>query len=334
MLQIRQIVRADAIGRGAFTRPRIDNLDLFQNRALHEPLGDTLLGGVAGTAAAALAFAGTLDDVDLAWLKGVVERASETPEINNGLWFSGSIHSHHPCDYAARGFAALIRRDVDAADAKRRLLHLAAHPLDQISEEAIGAALGLWQDDPNFAFIALDLGLSLSVGARQAARSAYGYEPSENSERRAAAVGEALHRLDARDPLLTLMKMPPAWVSGPQQELEVVGSRRQQRTPVWRKPDELWLWHYAPRVLRRIPVEHMLADDLRRPAFLSMCSDLLNCTVERLALRGTLMRGTGMNADQLIFWNGAEAFLCFWEQCRPALTRTKRVADFWSLYFA
>jgi hypothetical protein len=136
----------------------LDNPNLFQNRVLQEPFGDSLLGGVAGTAAAALAFGGTLDEIDMAWAKSVVERASETPEINNDLWFSGSINPHHPCDYAARGFAALIRRDIDAADAKRRLLNLAAHPLDQISEEAIGAALGLWQDDLNFAFIALDLG--------------------------------------------------------------------------------------------------------------------------------------------------------------------------------
>lgn len=263
----------------------LDKPDLFKNRASHGDLGDILLGGLAGTAAAALAFGGTLDDVDLAWAKGVIERAGETPEINNGLWFAGSHHPHHPCVYAPRGLAALIRRDTDTDDAKRRLLALVAHPLDQVSEEAIAAAFGLWQHDPNFAFIVLDLGLRLSVGARQAVRSAYGYDPRGDGERRAPFVADALRHLDAIDPLVTLPKMPPPWVFAPHPEFEGApkGRSRRSATAVWRESDELFLWNYAPRVLRRIPIENVIADDLRRPPFLSMCTDLLAWTIERLA---------------------------------------------------
>lgn len=263
----------------------LDKPDLFQNRAPHGELGDILLAGVAGSAAAALSFGGALDEVDLAWAKVVVERSSETPEISEGFWSSRSIHPHHPSIFAARGFAALIQRAIDPADAKRHIFRLAAHPLDQVSEEAIAAALGLWQYDANFSFIALDLGLRLSVKARQEVRSGYGYDPHGDADRRGRVAAEALRHLDANVPLVTLPKMPPPWVFAPHREFESAAGGRSRRsaTPVWRESDELWLWDYAPRVLRRIPIENVIADELRRPPFLSMCSDLLAWTIERLA---------------------------------------------------
>jgi hypothetical protein len=180
------------VARVAVQQAEFGEPDLFQNRKPPGTDNNILLGAVAGTAAAALSFGGTLNDVDLTWAKAVIERASETPEIDDGLWFARSNDPHHPCNYAVRGFAALIRRGIDVGVAKRRLLELASHPLDQVSEEAIGAALGLWQDDANFAFVALDLGLKFSTGLRHTIRSAYGYEPSGDRERRASAVGEAL----------------------------------------------------------------------------------------------------------------------------------------------
>jgi hypothetical protein len=268
----------------ALSRARaLDKPDLFQNRKPPGTDNNILLGAVAGTAAAALSFGGTLNDVDLTWAKAVIERASETPEIDDGLWFARSNDPHHPCNYAVRGFAALIRRGIDVGVAKRRLLELASHPLDQVSEEAIGAALGLWQDDANFAFVALDLGLKFSTGLRHTIRSAYGYEPSGDRERRASAVGEALQRLKEKDPLVTLTRLPPAWVAVSEEELGAVGDRRLRSIPAWRKPDELWRWDYAPRILRRIPIERVIADDLRREPFLAMCADMLNWTIERLA---------------------------------------------------
>jgi hypothetical protein len=53
--------------------------------------------------------------------------------------------------------------------------------------------------------------------------------------------------------------------------------------PVWREPDEIWRWDFAPKVLSRIPIERVLADELRRPPFLALCDDLLVWTIDRLA---------------------------------------------------
>src|SRR3984885_7626705 len=271
---------ADAIVRAK----SLDKPDLFKSRASGVALGDILLGGIAGTAAAVLCFGGILSDSDLEWGRGVIKRARETPEIRNGTWFSGSRVPYHPCIFAARGFAALIRRGIDAAEAKRQLLHLAVHPLDDVSTEAIGVGLACWDGDANFAWIALDLGLKLSIGTRQGIRSAYGYDPQADIDRRKRVVREALHNLETEQPLINLATIPPAWIFAPPLELHNPGGRvAKSPAAVWRESDELWLWHFVPKILARIPIQQVMADDLRRPHFLAMCTGMLTWTIDRLA---------------------------------------------------
>jgi hypothetical protein len=62
---------------------------------------------------------------------------------------------------------------------------------------------------------------------------------------------------------------------------EVFGSDTTE--PVWREPDEFLRWDFLPKVLNSIPVDVVMRDTLRRPAFLSFCFNLLHWTLERLA---------------------------------------------------
>jgi hypothetical protein len=181
---------------------------------------------------------------------------------------------------AVRGYAALIRRNPDNLVAKESLLHLAAHPFEQVSTEAIAVGIGLFPISPDFAFIALDLGLRLSISTRNIPVTAFGYDPRADQKHRVDAVESAVRNLSSDKPLITLTKLPAPWVFAP-----VTDSRRRSRRdqgPVWRESDDLWLWHYLPLFLPSITIREILADNVRRPAFLAMCSDFLTWTIETL----------------------------------------------------
>jgi hypothetical protein len=178
----------------------------------------------------------------------------------------------------------LIRLGIDTDNAKRHLITLVVHPLEQVTEEALTAALSCWDNDPNFAWVTLDLGLKLSILPRASIRPGYGFDPAADTDRRARLADEALSGLQAVEPLIALQRLPPAWVHEPYPEARVGRIRRPRGSePVWREPDEIWRWDFAPKVLSRIPIEGVLADELRRSPFFALCTDLLAWTIERLA---------------------------------------------------
>jgi hypothetical protein len=153
-----------------------------------------------------------------------------------------------------------------------------------VSEEAIAGAFSCWDNDPNFAWVTLDLGLKLSILPRASNRPGYGFDPAADTDRRTRLADEALSGLQAVEPLITLQRLPAAWVHEPYPEIQIGGIRRRRGSePVWREPDDIWRWDFAPKVLSRIPIEHVLADELRRPPFFALCNDLLAWTIERLA---------------------------------------------------
>ena len=80
-----------------------------------------------------------------------------------------------------RGLEGLILREQDTSAAKEVLLRVAGHPLEEISEKAMSVALSMWSRDPNFAWAALRLGATLSLGSRSVRPVAYGYDPDNGN---------------------------------------------------------------------------------------------------------------------------------------------------------
>jgi hypothetical protein len=270
----------EALARARF----LDYPALFDPQEGDEGLGDMRRGAVAGAAAAAVCFGSPLEKKDLAWCQNVIERSGKTHEAKRPLWDSRATIPWHPCIYAARGFAGLIRLGIDADAAKRHLIGLAVHPLEQVSEEAIAGAFSCWDNDPNFAWVTLDLGLKLSILPRGSIRPGHGFDPAADTDRRTRLANEALSGLQAVQPLITLQRLPPAWVHEPYPETRIGGIRRRRGSEaVWRESDEIWRWDFAPKVLSRIPIERVLADELQRPPFFALCTDLLAWTIDRLA---------------------------------------------------
>ncbi len=232
----------------------LDAPDLFTEPHKDGGAFDQPQNVVSGVAAAVLTYSDALHASHLSWAADVVLRAATTPEDQHELWFSGAVHLDHPCLWAVRGLAALVRREGAPSNMKRALIHLAAHPLEQVSEAAFSAAFAVWDEDPAFAWAALGLGLRLSVGdATEERASSRRFDHATYSARVSPAVEEAIGALvrPASLPPAQLHPIPPAWVYAPPRPREHFGGPRRRTDPVWRDPDVFLRWEILAQGARR-----------------------------------------------------------------------------------
>jgi hypothetical protein len=241
-------------------------------------------GVVAGTAAVVLLSGGPLDPEDQAWCRDVLLRASRTKEQRDELWFAGSILLQHPCLFAARGLAGLIRRGLSDREAAEALLTLAGHPLEQVSEEAIACALSLWSCYPALSWVALTLGIQLSTGSHDAPISAYGYDHATKPERVATAVHAAIEALKVSAGSNALPVPPAPWVFAPPRPTEIpyFDDQPGADAAAWRDPDIFLRWDFLPKILKHVPVEEIMADPVRGPLFRDYCYSVLDWMLERI----------------------------------------------------
>ena len=262
---------------------KIDRADLFKHAHGEDYTLDLDQSVVAGVAAIAVLYMEQLASADVQWSSDILLRAHRTPEHRGEMWIASAGLLHHPCLYGAKGFSGLIRRGAEAGKTRTALLTLAGHPLEKISEAALDAALSVWDVDANFAWIALNLAIRLSVGSRDKPISPYGYDHATQPGRLSAAVDVALGDLRSGKTLSTLHAIPAPWVfAPPRPRMDGFSGGKGSKDPVWRDPDEFLRWDFLPKILGSIPIEAVMADALRRPAFLSFCYELLQWTLERL----------------------------------------------------
>jgi hypothetical protein len=267
----------------AVARPKkLDRSDLFDVPHGTNHTLDLDQSVVAGVAAIVARYAENPDAFDVQWSAGILFRAYQTKEHRGELWFAGSALLHHPCLYSASGFSGLIRRGIETREAQAGLLKLAGHPLEKVSQAALDACLSLSEIDANFAWITLNLAIHLSVGSRDKPISPYGYDHSTQPNRMAAAVDAALDDLDAGKTLSALQSIPAPWVFAPPKPRDdPFFDQQRAREPVWRDPDDFLRWDFLPKIFGSIPIDAVMNDALRRPAFISFCCELLNWTLER-----------------------------------------------------
>jgi hypothetical protein len=285
---------------------QLDRNDLFQLAQSEDDTVDRDQGLVAGVAAVALIYAGTLDATEMQWSKDVVLRAAATPEHHGELWSSRLMPMFHPCAYAAQGLPFVIRRDREGDEAKAALIRLAGHPLEAVSEMALRGALSLWDVNANFAWIALNLAIRLSVGSRDRIVSPYGYDYATARDRMGVTVDIALRELASGETIIALEPIPPPWVHAPPRP-QIGGwfLGTETTNPIWRDPDEFLRWDFLPKIFPGFPADAALSDALRRPAFLAFCYGLLDWTLERMnpSWRAEAPRGRReRNKTELIEW--------------------------------
>ena len=283
---------------------RLDTPDLFTEPHKNGGSIDQPQNVVSGVAAAVLAFSEDLHASHLSWAEDVVVRAAATPEGQHDLWFSGAVHLDHPCWWAVRGLAVLVRRKGASLNFKLALIRLAGHPLEQVSQAAFDAAFAAWDEDPAFAWTALDLGLRLSVG--NVAEERASPRRFDHACLSAQAVEEAIGELNRPTglPAISLHPVPAAWVYAPPPPREYFGGQRRSTDPVWRDPDVFLRWDFLPKVLGAVPIEQVMSDRARRPAFLELCDQLATWTIERLnpPWDSDDRDGSDRRASELIGW--------------------------------
>ena len=181
----------------------------------NETLDDLRRNAVAGVAAVALAF-GDAKDAGDGWVQSVIARAVHTVEPPGHFFVPSAVLPYHPCIFAAKGLAALIKTGGNRQKEKEVLLSLAAHPFEQVSETALAEAMGCWDIDARFGWAALNLGIALSVGKWNPERiSAYGYDHSSNPAHVAKAIASAIKHLSAKKPSADVSKIPSPWTKIP-----------------------------------------------------------------------------------------------------------------------
>jgi hypothetical protein len=209
----------------------------------------------------------------------VTFRAAETPQLIDQMFFPGSKYIYHPCDFAIRGLEGLVLLEEDARTAKEALLRLAGHPLEEVSEKAISAALSMWGRDPVFAWAALRLGVSISLGSRTARPVDDEYDRATVFERTDDAVNAAIDELRSGGAPEVLPDVPLAWIQAP---------RRRHRIDfdddevIWREPDDYLRWDFLPKLLGHVPMPEAMHDRERAALLSDYTYKLLRWTLDKI----------------------------------------------------
>ncbi len=256
---------------------QFDSPALFSIRSLGD--SSLLLGAVSGVAAGILCFSDRSNQERMSWALDVISRAYETPEKESDIYSSQAIIPWHPCIFVARALSAEIRHGNEIQITKEKLLRLVAHPLEIVSLEALKCAFDLWDIDDRFSWAAIDLSMRISIVSRKEnGRMANGLDDINSHEQSIQAVIGAY--FDGQGyPELTLP--PPAWVFAPLKQKKIY-RKKSATESIWREPDEIWRWDYAPKVLKQVPIDKIMADPERQEQFLRLCDSLLVWTIDKL----------------------------------------------------
>jgi hypothetical protein len=240
---------------------------------------------VAGVAAVTLCFSIDLADADLTWAQNVIFQAAETPESQENMWRAEALVIDHPCLYAVHGLANLFKRSVSRLDAKKALVELAGHPLEQISKAAIVSVLEMWSIDSNFALIMLDLSIRLSICVRSYEDD---YSSEIISEASNNAIDNAIDQIDLYEITeVVLSTIPDPWVFAlplPSRDpFGTYGAQPKSTNPIWRDPDIFFRCDFFSPVLAHIPIEAIMSDSLQRDSLLKLCDELVTWTIEKIS---------------------------------------------------
>lgn len=229
---------------------------------------------VAGVAAIAILYGGILATEELEWASDVLMRAALTPENQGEYFVAESVILHHPCLYSAHGLSGSVRRGLNARASKEALIRLAGHPLDAVSVGAIAESLSLWDLDANFALIAFNLGIRLSIGSMEL--------PVVRRERVAQVINDVVQEFRSGQIRTSLNPLPEPWFFAPPNLGDYSDSDLGRHEPIWRNPDVFVRWDFLPKILQHIPIAVVMNDAQHRPVFLAFCHDLLRWILERI----------------------------------------------------
>jgi hypothetical protein len=207
------------------------------------------------------------EDFKWAWeIMGRVEAIKERDDV-----YSGSKIAWHAKTRLAIALHHDRRSATPRADTAARLLKLALHPLDSVSELSFDA---LFMDkDERLRWIAGQLAVSLCIYHSREFTDT-GWDTTQNRKARAESLAAALASLEKNEigPMPTL---PPAWVQGGESR-----GRRRTRETDWQRPDVFFEAQGAATLFKKMPLEGWMGSETYRPLFEPFLHSLVGWTAE------------------------------------------------------
>ena len=244
----------------------------------------------ASVAACVIRFADPHSE-DYKWAWDIMARVEAIKEPEHV--FGGSKIPWHP---ATRLIIALHhdRRSASPrADSAERLLKLALHPLDSVSEVAFDA---LFADaDEHLRWVAGQLAVNLCIVHLGKFKNG-GWDQAPKQKARAKSIAAALAALKKQKngPMPTL---PPAWVKGG------AGGRREIPDDQWQRPDVFFDAQTAAKLLPKCPLEAWMASKTYRPLVEPLLFALVNWTTESLMPSWQTEKRSDRRRTDLFEWN-------------------------------
>jgi hypothetical protein len=265
----------------------VDASFLFEER---DESASSLQSVIASVAACLIRFGDPQSD-DYQWAWDAMARVEAMKEPENV--YGGAKIPWHPATRLVIALHHDRRSASPRADSAERLLKLAFHPLDNVSEFAFDA---LFTDtDEHLRWVAGQLAVNLCIIHRGKFKES-GWDQAPNRKARDASLAAALAALKKQDhgPMPTL---PPAWVKGS------AGGRRQVPDDQGQLPEVFFDTQTAAKLLPKFPLEAWMASDTFRPLLEPLLVELVKWTTESLMPSWRTKKSSDKKRTDLFEWN-------------------------------
>ena len=208
------------------------------------------------------------DDFEWAWkVMARVEAISERDRV-----FSGARIGWHPKTRLAIALHHDRRSASPRADSAARLLKLALHPLESVSNFAFDALFA--DKDEHLRWIAGQLAVKLCIFHRGEFTNA-GWDLTPNRRARVDSLAAALAALEKNE-TGRMPTLPPVWVKS--------NIRRGRRMQVeeWQHPNVFFEAQAASKLFQKMPIEVWMASETYRPLFEPFLHALVSWTADSL----------------------------------------------------
>ncbi|MGX9443834.1 NACHT domain-containing protein [Nitrobacteraceae bacterium UC4446_H13] len=224
---------------------------------------------IASVAACVIRF-GDPHSEDFKWAWDIMARVESMKERDNV--FGGSKIAWHPKTRLVIALHHNRRSATHRADSAARLLKLALHPLDSVSEFAFDA---LFVDkDEHLRWVAGQLAVNLCIVHRGEFTDA-GWDLVPDQKARAESLAAALTALEENE-IGPMSKLPPAWVK------DKARGRRRMLDDQWQHPNVFFEAQAASKLFSKMPIEEWMGVEPYRSLFEPFLHNLVKWTTESI----------------------------------------------------
>ena len=286
-LDANKIVEGLSLGEAVVHARSVDTRSAFDegNRSATSPQSV-----IASVAACVIRF-GDPQSGDYQWAWDAMARVEAMKEPEDV--YGGAKIPWHPATRLVIALHHDRRSASPRADSAERLLKLALHPLDNVSEFAFDA---LFTDaDEHLRWVAGQVTVNLCIVHRGEFKEG-GWDQAPNRKARAESLAAAFTALKKQEngPMPAL---PPAWVKGS------VGGRRNVPDNQWQLPEVFFDAQAASKLLTKMPLEAWMASDIFRPLLEPLLLDLIKWTTESLMPSWRTKKHSDKKRTDLFEWN-------------------------------